>query len=52
MGRGGGGGRRRKVLHLDQLGLQVMSEALGLPRFVLLLMSLFVLSLIRSPRSS
>ena len=40
---GRGGGRRRKVLHLDQFGLQVMSETLCLPRFVLLLMSLFVL---------
>lgn len=43
MGEGGGGGRRRKILHLDQLGLQVMSETLGVPRFVLLLLSLFVL---------
>lgn len=38
-----GKGEKRKVLHLDRLGLQ-MSEALGLPRFVLFL--------IRSLRSS
>ena len=41
MGRGGGGrGEKEKG---DQLGLQVMSEALDLPGFVLLLLSLFVL---------